>query len=391
MKLKFSVVILLIAVLFTSCDGAGAGSDSDGDSGDTIPPTGSISAPTVYVTGYEYETPGTATAKYWKDGAEKVLPDEGFGAKALSVFVDGKDVYIAGEVSFEVPDGNDSIVYTGAVYWKDDGNTIEKVVLDEAWTNNTKSTANDIFVSGGNVYVVGYKDDEISSGVYWQYAVLWVNGKETALGEVTDNEYYDAEAKAVFVDGTDVYVAGRGQVALGSRTAVAMYWHNGVKNVTGTSGVESCFEDILADETGLYAAGWREGGMDRIPSPFYWRQGEGFTDLLGTGPEKSEGRAYGLVLYESELFTAGFSGSYTAAHFWENEAGKSIAEQDVASAGSSIDAGGGHIFIAGRIGQSEDDYIAAYWKCEKSPGTAYVKTELTEAGTEGRATSIFVD
>ena len=102
----------------------------------------------------------------------------------------------------------------------------------------------------------------------------------------------------------------------------------------------------------------------------------------------TQGRAYGIALDGSDLFSAGYLGSFYAAHFWENESAKSITETGTASIGYSIAVESNHVFIAGHTGQYEADYIAAYWECEKSPGTAYVKTTL--GVNKSDATSIFV-
>ena len=181
MKKLLIFALCTAGVLFTACETPETGTAAPGSGIADTQPIGQISPPTVYVAGYEYETPGTSTAKYWVNGVETELPVPDLpsytfsGAKALSIFVSGTDIYVAGQISYM---NASSVVFDSAAYWKDDGISIETVILDEAWTSGLESKAYDIFVSGGNVYVVGYKQTETT---YTEYATLWTNNTETTL------------------------------------------------------------------------------------------------------------------------------------------------------------------------------------------------------------------
>lgn len=122
--------------------------------------------PNVYVVGRK-----GGEAFLWNNGE---LPLD--MAIAKSVFVSGKDVYIAGNQ------------YSGGLK------------SGKLWKNGVKqdlfrTSANAVFVNGNDVYVVG------------GLGYLWINGSSYALSERSSTD--DCEAYSVFVDGNDVYVAGK--------------------------------------------------------------------------------------------------------------------------------------------------------------------------------------
>jgi len=132
----------------------------------------------VYVTGYvEYTLMEAFSARLWKNGVQQFRPmlavyfdNENSFARALSVFVSGGDVYVAG--------------YQGryihyAVLWK---NGLQLNLTD----GSSYAYARSVYVSGSDVYV---------AGKIGNFAVLWING--LALG-LTDGTRW-ADANSVFV------------------------------------------------------------------------------------------------------------------------------------------------------------------------------------------------
>jgi hypothetical protein len=97
-------------------------------------------------------------AAYWKNGVKTVLQASAYATSVWYLFVDGMDVYAVG-----------NLVVNGAnapAYWK---NGVQvNLPLNGASYGNAAS----IFVSGGDVYIVGYTS---------QGAVFWKNGVETIL------------------------------------------------------------------------------------------------------------------------------------------------------------------------------------------------------------------
>jgi hypothetical protein len=118
-------------------------------------------------------------AKYWKNGKFIYLPVDDEYSLALSIFVSGNDVYVAGIDGFNKP-----------VYWKNN----EKVMLPVS-SEYDGSTVNSLFVSENDVYVAGY---DVYRATYWK------NGKAFHL---TDGKYVQT-ANSIFVVGNDVHIVG---------------------------------------------------------------------------------------------------------------------------------------------------------------------------------------
>jgi hypothetical protein len=112
-----------------------------------------------------------------------------------------------------------------------------------------------------DVYVVG---SEYNAADNW-VACYWKNGVKTVLSEGTSL----AEACAIAVSGSDVYVAGHEDNAAGR---VACYWKNGVKTALsdGTSSVGEV--DIAVSGSDVYVAG-REGNAAGDWVACYWKNG----------------------------------------------------------------------------------------------------------------------
>jgi len=135
----------------------------------------------------------TARARLWKNGEKETLTDESSNSCANSVFVSGKDVYVAGYSRYLI--GNSDVPV--AKLWKN--GKAQKL------TNGTKNAeAFSVCVSGNDVYVAGYvkviEELEPGSGglpysIGYFKATLWKNGKKLDLkvGKA------DSQAISVFV------------------------------------------------------------------------------------------------------------------------------------------------------------------------------------------------
>jgi len=166
-----------------------------------------VSGSDVYVAGYENDQPstidgnpsGSPIAKFWKNGVPTVL---GAGI-ALSIFINGNDVYVAGANSL------------GAVFWK---NGVPTQIADGSWLNA-------IAVSGSDVYVAGYQGNGTFAGNGVTIAKLWKNGVATNLTNGTTF----GTARGITISGSDVYVAGDElDISIpGTVKTSAKYWKNG--------------------------------------------------------------------------------------------------------------------------------------------------------------------
>ena len=104
--------------------------------------------------------------------------------------------------------------------------------------------------TGATVYVAGHELNSSST-----IAKLWKNGKATTLSDNNKAAY----AKAVYVSGTDVYVAG---YQLDNATAyVAKVWKNGVATSI-TNGTQNANADaIYVSGNDVYAGGYELSGI----------------------------------------------------------------------------------------------------------------------------------
>ena len=147
-----------------------------------------VSGTDVYVAGYVSQTSQTAlnstfttqVATLWKNGSAVSLTDGLHTSEALSLFVSGSDVYVAGYSAHTVQ-GSDNT----ATYWKNSS----PITLKDA----TDSFADSIVVSGQDVFVAG--GDDAKTAGYWK------NGVQTILPGGT-------VANQIAVSGSDVYLAG---------------------------------------------------------------------------------------------------------------------------------------------------------------------------------------
>ncbi|MBK8088649.1 MAG: hypothetical protein IPK31_12250 [Chitinophagaceae bacterium] len=167
-----------------------------------------VSGSDVYATGiihrYTSYNNFTALAVVWKNGKiETNLLTTLNNSQALSIFVDGSDVFVA---------GNESL---GGKY------------VARLWKNGNATTlpsqsntyiAYSVYVTNNDVYVAGYEDVP-----YGYKAKLWKNGIPVELGGIPNQS---SMALSVFVLGSDVYVGGkRGD---GNGNWVATVWKNGI-------------------------------------------------------------------------------------------------------------------------------------------------------------------
>ena len=140
----------------------------------------------AYVVGYIfYAADPFPLMNYWANGVATDLntgndlssPHNNYG-EVSSIFVSGKDVYIAGM------DETTNQMINNAVYWK---NGVETVLPSSA----ANAFASSIYVSGDDVYIAGY---EYNNGQP-KYAVYWKNGVEVKLTDDTSETF----ATSIFV------------------------------------------------------------------------------------------------------------------------------------------------------------------------------------------------
>ncbi|MCL1893940.1 MAG: hypothetical protein FWG02_06885 [Holophagaceae bacterium] len=223
----------------------------------------------VYVAGYEeisidttLSRPGQPyfepIATIWKNGnvLYRLTNSANAPSKAMSVFVDGKDIYSAGSVP----------QYFGgsiATVWKND-----QILYSRTRVNQT-SGVNSLFVSEKNifgrrnVYYVGNGMESDSGRSAGSEAMVWKNGK--LLYVLTDGKKIGI-AGSVFVAGDDLYVAGKD-------VNYAMLWKNGEPIRLSDGGASGSANSVFVSGKDVYV-----GGNDSNTA-MVWKNGTVFQRL----------------------------------------------------------------------------------------------------------------
>lgn len=247
------------------------------------------------------------------------------------------DVYVAGltDVSGK----------STAMYWKNG----EAVILGQY-----NSSANDIVVTGGNVYVVG---DEINEGIY--DAVYWVNDKKMVLGNGT----YNSHADAIHVLGTDIYIVGYEErySETGGWYDVPKCWKNGIEmplslNFTHNDAwprPHSCRAvDITSSGNDVYVA----CDINVGDSLAYWKNAE--AQFVPT--KYNSIYIDGIAVNGSDVYLAGTATNiklYDIATYWKNKTEVRVVTEVGYSGLDDIFIAGNDVYLVGSDGKN-----ACYWK-----------------------------
>ncbi|MBS1600575.1 MAG: IPT/TIG domain-containing protein [Bacteroidetes bacterium] len=216
--------------------------------------------------------------------------------------------------------------------------------------------------------------------------VLAPSGGTTGAVTVTTSD--GTATGPTFTYTTDVYVVGRTSSGFG-------YWKNGVFTL-----IPDCVEgwSIFVDGSDVYVAGAISGG-----GPAYWKNGTGVHLPLTAG--HNDGRAYSIFVSGGDVYTGGldfFNGANALPRCWKNNVALSIPLSSgnisdglpVTSAYiSSVFVSGADVYAAGIQSGSHD--VSTYWKngvpVPLTDGTTYCQppkifvsgTDVYVAGTDG--------
>ncbi|HEY8929751.1 MAG TPA: hypothetical protein VIM55_11200 [Mucilaginibacter sp.] len=336
----FAGVIIISAA--TSCKKEG-GNNNNNNGGDhhTNPPT---PVTDVYAAGFENTS--NPIASYWKNSAVTHLSSDTKGA-ATGIAVSGSDVYVVGYSV--MPAGN-----TVAAYWKNGVRTY----LTET-TKNSEASA--IVVSGSDVYIAGYTGDITGPTSKQAVAVYWKNGVQITLGDAA-SATISSFARAIAVQGSDVYVAGN---VTGPTGFAATYWKNGTAvTLSGSKpeyssqlfGISIYGNDIYA--TGQVYGTLTAGDIPRFAAT-YWKNGVPVTFATTTATE-----AIGTVVQNNDVYIIGTlnpTSNTTLAGYWKNGAFTGIGpsgSNPPSSLATSFCLSGSDIYVGGNIG----GFTPCYWK-----------------------------
>ncbi|MCL1892688.1 MAG: hypothetical protein FWG02_00440 [Holophagaceae bacterium] len=317
-----------------------------------------VSGKDVYVAGYEEDS-----AMLWKNGKPQHLKQErkyGYSYKATSVFLSGKDVYVAGSVGRYGDNGD-------AILWKNG----EPQDLQQSSVKNIASgksfyvEANSVYVSGKDVYVAGTATIIDTKNGYDDFGILWKNGKPQFLYD--EDSLKRQHASSVFQLDGNVYVAGNQIKKRSPGSQAATLWKNGTQHFYLTDGKrEASISEVIATKNIVYAVGYEynEGGglgdtaamLWKIPSQELKKAGQNTQQISfetqRLSAEKYSGLANSIFVIGEDVYVAGrdrnASGRW-ATTVWKN--GKVIHQHNieavVISEAKSIFVSSGDIYVAG--------------------------------------------
>ena len=177
----------------------------------------------VYISGYLTYDPDSAIyiqAVYWKNNQLVMLQNNSRNSAATDIYVSGNDVYVSGYISYGRTSApvywkngilnllplivvNNIVYVAGTEYYG--GQEVMKIWQNGTGTNITslenKAFPNDMDISNGNVYVVGYeKQADTALNVFennWKNNIV-----QTRIGNST------SVLNGIKVIGTDIYTVG---------------------------------------------------------------------------------------------------------------------------------------------------------------------------------------
>ncbi|MDJ1471065.1 hypothetical protein [Xanthocytophaga flava] len=325
-------------------------------------------APGVYVVGYEnLDDQYHGQAKLWKDGVASNLSSPADYASAEDVFVSGQDVYVAGSVG--------SLTKSQPTIWKN-GNATQL----ELTSSFIGGLATRIVVVGKDVYAIGY----VSDSNYKKYATFWKNGKISIIEQKSGQIYFNGLA----VSGSDVYIGGIEYV---NSEGVATIWKNGVASRIGPveGSTYTGIDDITIAGADVYALGLRQKeGADL--EVVVWKNG--VAGVIATNTEGIE--LEDIHVSGGDVYAAGFMYKQRKGRgvIWKNGVATELTDGTIFSAAKSIFAIDGDIYVTGFInvdysgnGSSGSYRSAKLWKNG-------VVTDLSTNGSkfDSEALGIFV-
>lgn len=252
MKLKFNfcqylATIIILLTLYSCSKSQNTTNEVSPVSTDT-----GFDKHTVYMAGYYLDSNKIERAAYWVNGKMTLL--DKYSSVATGIFVDGSDVYISGYTySFGL---RNSRIYE-AVYWK---NGVEfSLKSNFPLANIGGMTASGIFVSNGDVYIVGNDKG---------CATIWKNDIPKTI------EIKSSWANSIFVSGTDIYVTG----GVWKQTSccnirMATLWRNNIPVSLGLGDSEAY--SVFVKDNDVFVGGYDDpnpfGVAGHIESAVYWK------------------------------------------------------------------------------------------------------------------------
>lgn len=233
-----------------------------------------------------------------------------------------KDIYVCG---YEKKSNTGRFI---ATVWK---NGVATSLTDG--TNN--AVANDVAVSGNDIYVVGFQED--ANGV--QTARLWKNGTQASLASTPGSL-----ANKVVVNGDDVYILGR---AIENNSYVQKIWKNGI-----LSTLQGDRRSIVVNNNNVYTVGIQD---DRAR---FWTNEAGSNLTNGD----SYSAAHDIEVKGNDVYIVGVEvvNKISVAKLWKNGIASNLSDGKFTNVAINISVVGNDVYVLGY----ENNLVTSYkvWK-----------------------------
>ena len=277
-----------------------------------------INGSNVYAAGWE-RTNNLQLANYWKNGTKTTLSTGASAANTISV--NGNGVHVGG---WELVNGPDV-----PRYWKNGTGTTINVfdpIISNTVTGN--GSCNGIYTIGNNVCAVGSYRNSQGRFSPWEFT----NGVLPA-NTIPNNDKH-CFANAVFLSGSDLYVVGYQQSPT-TALPMATIWKNGTPT-TLTAGTVSVgvLNAVFVAENDVYVAGYEQEDYYHVGPSFakYWKNGVAVKlSTVSSG-------ATGIAVFGNDVYVSGWenNGSYNVAKYWKNGIPVNLGNAVLNSSGNAI-------------------------------------------------------
>ena len=255
-----------------------------------------------------------------------------------------------------------------ASLWKDDMATSDAPVLTKLFdTENARSVA--VYISGTDVYVAGF----ITNAAGNEAACYWKNGTQTDLYSDLSGTA-SARANSIVVSGSDVYVAGY----IDEGTKAAGYWMNGGWHLLYDTKPSEAL-DIAVSGSDVYVSGYIfTGGKDKA---YFWKNDDPEIRLYDDWS-----RGYAITVSGTDWYVAGYylEGIELKAGYWKNEAAGLVPLASGGAQARDVVVSGTDVYVAGYYKNLSLKEVACYWK------NGSVVDLYNDTVNQGRAYGIFV-
>jgi hypothetical protein len=251
-----------------------------------------------------------------------------------------------------------------AKYWKDD---VEFILSG----GGTDAIANAIWVEGSDVYVAGSR--KTSSSGSMSLPVYWKNSNEIPL---SSNPAPFSAATDIFIDGNDVYVVGYERNDDG--VEVAKMWLNGEPTDLSNGTIEAKAFAVFVENGDVHVVGTQNASeFNNTGIAMHWINGipneltDGETEAAAFDIDISNGNVYicGVAYYEDAD-----NNEFANKMVWLNDVPQNSPNMSISTSANGICVDGSDVYLAGY--NEGSGVLSGYWKnggfISLDPGTAYM-------------------